>query len=77
MINLPVPMNLLEGLGLEYYNFNYMKPELMDRGMEGYWDYDGHMDGIKAQEFSTLLGRLLGSLDQGNLKYNEFFSNTY
>ena len=69
--------NLLEGWGLEYYNFNYMKPELMDRGMEGYWDYDGHMDGIKAQEFSTLLGRLLGSLDQGNLKYNEFFSNTY
>ena len=64
--------NLLEGWGLEYYNFNYMKPELMDRGMEGYWDYDGHMDGIKAQEFSTLLGRLLGSLDQGNLKYNEF-----
>ena len=67
--------DLLEGWGLEYYNFNYMKPDLMDRSMEGYWDYDGHMDGIKAQEFSTLLGRFLGSLDQGNLKYGDYFIN--
>ena len=52
-----------------------MKPDLMDRSMEGYWDYDGHMDGIKAQEFSTLLGRFLGSLDQGNLKYGDYFIN--
>lgn len=66
---------LLEGLGLEYYNFNYMKPELMDRSMEGYWDYDGHMDGVKAQEFSTLLGSFLNSLDQGSLTHSDYFIN--
>ena len=65
--------DLMEGLGLEYYNFNYMKPELMDRSMEGYWDYDGHMDGVRAREFSTLLGRFLGSLDQGSLKPDDYF----
>ena len=65
--------DLMEGLGLEYYNFNYMKPELMDRSMEGYWDYDGHMDGVRAREFSTLLGRFLGSLDQGCLKPDDYF----
>ena len=45
----------------------------MDRSMEGYWDYDGHMDGVRAREFSTLLGRFLGSLDQGSLKPDDYF----
>lgn len=53
---------LMESYGLEYYNFNYMKPELMDRGMDGYWDYDGHMDGGKAREFSAVLGGFLADL---------------
>lgn len=60
---------LLERYGLEYYNFNYMKPELLDRSMDGYWDYDGHMDGPMAGRFSTVLGRFLKELqkDSGKL----------
>ena len=45
----------------------------MDRSKERYSDYDGHMDGVKAQEFSTLLGSFLNSLDQGCLTYSDYF----
>lgn len=64
---------LMNGWGLAYYNFNYLKPELMDRSMEGYWDYDGHMDGIKAGEFSTLLGQFLTDLESGNMDEGTYF----
>lgn len=66
--------HLLNSYGLKYYDFNYMKPGLTDRTMKGYWDYDGHMDGIEAQEFSTLLGRFLGGLDHGEMNAAEYFS---
>ena len=51
--------DLLSGYGLEYLNFNLVQPEILSRSMEGYWDYDGHMDGIRAEEFSTVLGNVL------------------
>ena len=38
---------------------------------EGYTK--AHMDGIKAREFSTLLGGFLNGLDHGNLKYSDYF----
>lgn len=63
---------LMESYGLEYYNFNYMKPELLDRSMTGYWDYDGHMDGIQAREYSSLLGRFLAALENGDCRQQEW-----
>lgn len=75
---------LMKSYGLEYYNFNYMKPELMERTMDGYWDYDGHMDGVKAQEFSAVLGRFLADLggrddlsEPDDYFIHDFSSNTY
>ena len=65
----------MESCGIQYYNFNYMKPELMDRSMDGYWDYDGHMDGVKAMEFSEILGHFLADLDSGNLEPGNYFSD--
>lgn len=55
--------------------FNDMKPGLMDRSMKGYWDYDGHMDRVKAQEYSVILGRFLGGLKTGETNPDEYFSN--
>lgn len=66
---------LMESYGLEYYNFNYMTPGLMDRSMEGYWDYDGHMDGEKAREFSTVLGQFLGDLVEGEAPVQGYFTS--
>ena len=39
-----------------------LEPEILSRSMEGYWDYDGHMDGIRAEEFSTVLGNVLDGM---------------
>lgn len=65
---------LLNSYGLEYYNFNYMKPELLDRGMDGYWDYDGHMDGAMAGRFSTVLGGFLSELHKDGGGRPEYFT---
>lgn len=66
---------LMGSYGLPYYDFNYMKPGLMDRSMKGYWDYDGHMDQVKAREYSAILGRFLGGLKTGETNPDEYFSN--
>jgi hypothetical protein len=63
----------LQEQGVEYYNFNRLRPDLLDRSMTGYWDYDGHMDGILAQDFSRLLGRLLKDLSDGAFEYDRYF----
>ena len=67
---------LMERYGLKYYNFNYMNPQLMERTMEGYWDYDGHMDGIKAREYSTILGRFLADIKNKEMDPEKYFSYT-
>lgn len=64
---------LMKSYGLEYYNFNYMKPELLNRSMDGYWDYDGHMDGPLAQEYSKILGTFLSQLREGTLNPSNYF----
>lgn len=66
---------LMEDYGLEYYNFNYMKPELLDRSMNGYWDYDGHMDGPMAEEYSRILGAFLSGLKEGTYVPSEYFAD--
>lgn len=58
---------LMSGYGLTYYNFNQIQSDVLSRSMEGYWDYDGHMDGIRAKEFSQVLGTMLYEMDQGKL----------
>lgn len=52
-------IKLMEQYNLEYYNFNYIKEEKIDRSMKAYSDYDGHMYGWAADKFSEILGRYL------------------
>ena len=42
-----------------YKNFNFDDGLNIDRSMEGYWDYDGHMYGEEAERFSAELGKYL------------------
>lgn len=65
---------LMMGYGLAYYDFNKVKPELIDRSMTGYWDYDGHMDGVQAETFSALLGKMLKQLTDSSFQYKDFFN---
>lgn len=69
------PQDTLDKFSGSYYDFNDMKPGLMDRSMKGYWDYDGHMGRVKAQEYSVILDRFLGGLKTGETNPDEYFSN--
>lgn len=50
---------LAKKYGVKYKNFNFDKSMSVDRSIEGYWDYDGHMYGEQAEEFSKELGQYL------------------
>lgn len=65
--------SLMEAYEVPYLNFNRLIPGLLDRSMTGYWDYDGHMDGVLAGEFSGLLGRILREMEEGNLDPSGYF----
>ena len=50
---------LLKEHGITYYDFNYIDEEGIDRSLENYYDYDGHMYGDYAEKFSSVLGKYL------------------
>ena len=64
----------MDAYGLTYLDFNHVRSEVLSRSMEGYWDYDGHMDGIRAEEFSKVLGTIIEKMNDGNFEYEEYFS---
>ena len=45
--------------GIRYLNFNGLTEEELDRRVLNYRDYDGHMSGKLAEEFSRILGERL------------------
>lgn len=45
--------------GIRYHNFNYDPEMEFDSSIDEFWDYDGHMYGEDAEEFSRELGRYL------------------
>ncbi|MGO5051990.1 hypothetical protein ACTQ6A_05640 [Lachnospiraceae bacterium LCP25S3_G4] len=57
---------LTKELNVKYKNFNYLSKDDLDRSINGYWDYDGHMYGKFAGEFSKILGRYIeNNMDRG------------
>lgn len=50
---------LLDEHGITYYDFNYIEDEGIDRSMDNYYDYDGHMYGDYAEKFGLVLGKYL------------------
>ena len=51
---------------IPYQNFNFDKDLHFDRSMNSYWDYDGHMYGEDAEDFSRELGKYLLSREKEN-----------
>lgn len=51
---------------ISYHNFNFDKDLHFDRSMNSYWDYDGHMYGEDAEDFSRELGKYLLSRKKEN-----------
>lgn len=52
---------LLKKHGITYYDFNFIEDEEVDRSLDNYYDYDGHMYGDYAEKFGNVLGRYLTS----------------
>ena len=67
--------SLMEAYEVPYLNFNRLLPGFLDRSMTGYWDYDGHMDGVLAGEFSGLLGRILREMEEGTFDPSGYFES--
>lgn len=45
--------------GVEYYNFNREYYQSFSHDLADYTDYDGHMNGESAREFSSMFGQML------------------
>lgn len=45
--------------GIEYYNYNYQKISGMDRSLNGFSDYEGHMYEEQSDIFSEELGKIV------------------
>jgi len=50
--------NIMDACGVEYLNFNYINTGF-DNSLDGYRDYEGHMWGDTAENFSSILGTYL------------------
>lgn len=50
---------LMKKHNIPYYNFNYIEDEKIERNLEDFNDYDGHMYGETADKFSRILGDYL------------------
>ena len=45
--------------GIPYYNYNYIDTESLDKSLNGFSDYEGHMYEDEAEIFSAELGKML------------------
>ena len=45
--------------GVPYYNFNREYYDSYSHGLENYVDYDGHMNGDSARQFSEVFGQVV------------------
>jgi len=50
--------NIMDTYGVEYLNFEYLNTGF-DNNLDGFRDYEGHMWGDTAEEFSSILGEYL------------------
>ena len=46
---------LMKKYEISYKNYNFDENLTIDRSIDGYWDYDGHMYGDLAEQFSRIL----------------------
>ena len=54
---------LMQQYRIPYHNFIFDSALAFDRSIDNYWDYDGHMYGDAAEQFSLELGNYLKEND--------------
>lgn len=64
---------LADELGVEYYNFNYLKQSVFERTTDDFYDKEGHMYGDTARRFSSIYGDVIRKSLDGSLNVTEYF----
>lgn len=59
--------------GLDYYDFNLMRPQVLQRNDGTHYYDSGHMNGMFAEEFSAVAATLLSELDSGSVVMDDWF----
>lgn len=69
--------DLFNAWNVPYYDFNLAKMSVLPRTDKDYGDLEGHMGGNLAEQYSTMLGKLLKDKEAGTLDSNSYFYSSY
>lgn len=63
--------------GIEYYDFNMTRMDVLPRDDVDYGDLEGHMGGELAEEYSEVLAELLEDTQDGEIDNNDYFYTSF
>jgi len=68
---------LMGKYGVDYYDFNLLRQDVMPRGNLDFGDWDGHMCGTLADKYSSIMGSVIKDKEQGKLDKTKYFYDSY
>ncbi|MCI8427142.1 MAG: hypothetical protein HFJ03_06385 [Lachnospira sp.] len=66
-------VKLCKEQGVEYYDFNYVKDSVLHFDNADFVDYDGHMKGRLAEQFSVVLAKVIKEAPNNSDILNQYF----
>ncbi|MGN0328154.1 MAG: hypothetical protein ACI4D4_04150 [Lachnospira sp.] len=64
-----------EDLGVEFYDFNYVKEDVLSVEKRHFVDYDGHMTGELADSYTRVLAKVLKDGEDGEVDMSKYFKD--
>lgn len=68
---------LTKQYGVDYYDFNMIRQNVMPRTNIDFGDWDGHMSGKLAEQYSTIVGQVIKEQSENKLDRNKYFYESY
>lgn len=68
---------LFNELGVQYYDCNLLRYDVLQRKDEDYIDKEGHMGGELAEHYSDVLSDILNKHENGTLKLEDYMYDSY
>ncbi len=62
-----------EDNGVNFYDFNLVRTNVLDRSDSGFIDYDGHMNDTLADDYTKLVAEVIEKNDNGSLVMDDYF----
>ena len=63
--------------GVDYYDFNLLRQDVMPRGNLDFGDWDGHMCGALADQYSSIMATVIKDAQGGTVDRTKYFYNSY